>query len=93
MQKNNIEIEGQNIGRNEMGLSLREKEGKEIYPLMEIAKIVGIETTEMMRAISNEGTEKEIIRMYSIGAISKELFERVYIPRAHIKRGCLYIKY
>jgi len=52
-----------------MGLSLR-LEGKEIYPLVEIAKIEGIETTEMLKAILNEGTEKEVIRMYTIGEIS-----------------------
>ncbi len=52
-----------------MGLSLR-LEGKEIYPLVEIAKIEGIETTEMLKAFLNEGTEKEVIRMYTLGEIS-----------------------
>ncbi|MCK4475922.1 MAG: UPF0175 family protein [Methanophagales archaeon] len=52
-----------------MGLSLK-IEGKEIYPLVEVAKIEGIETTEMMTTVIKEGIEKEVIKMYSIGKIS-----------------------
>lgn len=52
-----------------MGLSLK-IEGKEIYPLVEVAKIEGIETTEMMTTVIKEGIEKEVIKMYSIGKIT-----------------------
>jgi len=52
-----------------MGLSLK-IEGKEIYPLVEVAKIEGIETSEMMTTVIKEGIEKEVIKMYSMGKIS-----------------------